>query len=101
MTYTVKLTSRAQDDYRKLDRSQQYHIDRSFERLEHFGMQAGQPLRGKLAGCRKLKHKKLGLRVIFRQTEQGIEIIEVIAIGKREDKKVYRTAEKRIKDYGN
>lgn len=97
MTYKVELTQKAEKDYHKLDNSQRYHIKRSFERIETLGMQAGQPLSGALAGCRKLKHKKLGLRVIFRQTDTGIEIIEVVAIGKREDSKIYKIAEKRLK----
>lgn len=98
MTYTVKLSKKSQKDYLKLDYSQRFHIDKSIERLEHLGMQAGEALSGKLSGCRKLKHKKLGLRVIFRQTDKGIEIIEIIAIGRRQDSKVYKEAEKRIKE---
>jgi mRNA interferase RelE/StbE len=46
--------------------------------------------------CRKLKHKKLGLRVIFRQSSEGIEIIEIVVIGKREDDEAYKTAIERL-----
>lgn len=28
-------------------------------------MQAGQPLHGNLAGCRKLKNRKMDLRIVF------------------------------------
>lgn len=59
-------------------------------------MQTGQQLRGKLADCRKLKHKKLGLRVVFRQSDLGIEIIEIIVVGKRDDEEVYQLAERRL-----
>jgi mRNA interferase RelE/StbE len=59
-------------------------------------MSAGQPLRGVLQDCRKLKHKKLGLRIVFRQSARGIEIIEIVIIGKREDGEVYVSAAKRL-----
>lgn len=43
-----------------------------------------------------MKHKKLGLRVIFKQSDLGIEIIEIVVIGKRDEKEVYKEAEKRL-----
>ena len=43
-----------------------------------------------------MKHKKLGLRVIFKQSDLGIEIIEIVVIGKRDEKEVYKKAEKKI-----
>jgi mRNA interferase RelE/StbE len=65
-------------------------------KIEENGMNTGQPLYGVLWDCRKLKHKKLGLRVIFRQSPEGIEIIEIVVIGKREDDEVYETAIERL-----
>lgn len=96
MSYTVELTPKAQSDFRKLDNSQRLHVKKSFLKLEQQGPSIGEALKGNLAGYRKLKHKKLGLRVIFHQTETGIEIIEVVAIGKRSDEEIYKIAEKRI-----
>lgn len=98
MTYKIEFDPRAEKDYHRLDNSQRIAIDKSFFRIRQIGMQAGEALSGKLSGCRKLKHKKLGLRVIFRQTVKGIEIIEIIAIGRRQDSKVYKEAEERIKE---
>ncbi|MCL1903984.1 MAG: hypothetical protein FWF94_06170 [Oscillospiraceae bacterium] len=69
---------------------------KSFKKIEEHGMRAGQELYGKLDDCRKLKHKKLGLRVIFRQSSDGIEIIEIVVIGKRDDDEVYNIAEERL-----
>lgn len=100
MSYTVELTPDAQEDFNQLDNSQRLHVRKSFLKLEIQGMLAGEGLRGNLAGYRKLKHKKLGLRVIFHETSQGIEVIEIIAIGKRSDKEIYTIAEKRIKKQG-
>lgn len=97
MSYIVELTSEAQDDFMKLDNSQRLHVMKSFGRLEEQGMLAGEALHGSLFGYRKLKHRKLGLRVIFHETANGIEIIEVVAIGKRSDNEIYKIAESRIK----
>lgn len=59
-------------------------------------MRVGGPLVGELAGCRKLKHRKACLRVVFKESSRGIEIIDIIAIRKQEDSKVYETAKRRI-----
>lgn len=59
-------------------------------------MQAGQPLYGKLINCRKLKNKKLGLRIVFRQDKNYIRIINIVTIGERRRNKVYKEAEKRL-----
>ena len=85
------------EELKRLDGSQRVLINKSLKRIQLRGAQAGQPLKGNLAGCRKLKHKQAGLRVIFRESPVGIEIIQVIAIGKREDSQVYKIAEKRIR----
>ena len=96
MSYTPKLTEHAKADFENLSGNQRQQILKSFKKIEESGMQAGQPLHGNLWDCRKLKHKKLGLRVIFKQSDQGIEIIEIIAVGKREDNEVYDIAAERL-----
>lgn len=96
MSYKIKYTSASKKDYEKLDNSQKLQIRKSLKKIEEFGLDTGKPLRGKLADCKKMKHKKLGLRVIFKQSDLGIEIIEIVVIGKRNEKEVYREAEKRL-----
>lgn len=54
----------------------------------------------KLAGFKELKNQKLGVRLIFKPTKDDqIETIEIVAIGKRDDEKVFLTAEKRRQDH--
>ena len=96
MTYKPLLTDFSLSDYNSLDGSQKKIVRKSFSKIKKYGMNTGQELHGKLSDCRRLKHKKLGLRVIFRQSDIGIEIIEIVAVGKREDKEVYNTAERRL-----
>ena len=89
-------TEYSQLDFNDLDGSQKIQILKSLTKIEKNGMNTGQPLSGSLWDCRKLKHKRLGLRVIFRQSEIGIEIIEIVTVGKREDNEVYEIAAKRL-----
>ncbi len=96
MKYIPKFTEFSKSDYDRLDGSQRKQILKSITKIEEQGMNAGQALHGRLWDCRKLKHQRLGLRVIFRGSSQGIEIIEIVVIGKREDDEVYETAAARL-----
>ena len=95
-SFITKLTDFSKDDYKRLDGSQKRHILKSFKKTKEHGMKTGQPLHGKLWDCRKLKHKKLGLHVVLRQSEEGIEIIEIVIVGNREDSEVYEIAAERL-----
>jgi len=102
IVYKPKLTQDSLNDFRMLDGSQKKQILKSFTKIEQHGMNAGQQLHGKLWDCRKLKHKKMGLRVIFKLSEQidsleqEVEIVEIVVIGKREGGEVYDIAEERL-----
>lgn len=88
----------AEKDYKRLDGMQRQHIDKGLLRIKEFGMQAGKSLLGDLAMCREIKHKRLGLRIIFKQgdNQDVIEIIDIIIIGYRKDGRVFREAGKRL-----
>ncbi len=96
MRYAPIFTEHSRADYLSLDGSQRKQVLKSLVRIEEAGMSAGQPLHGRLWDCRKLKHRSLGLRVVFRQSDDSIEIIEIVVIGEREDGAVYETAVKRL-----
>lgn len=98
MTYHIKLNQLSRQDYDNLDGSQKKLVDKSFKKIELQGMQAGEWLRGSLSSCKKIKHKRAGLRVVFKESDDGIEIIDIITIGKRSDKEVYKMAKKRLND---
>ena len=96
MKYTPVFNEFSKLDYDNLDGSQKKQILKSLIKIEENGMNTGQPLHGILWDCRRLKHKKMGLRVIFKQSMIGIEIIEIVTIGKREDDEVYKIAAMRL-----
>lgn len=98
MSYKVVLTSHAVQDFRALDGSVKEQVARQLRKLEtapllgeHLGNRGGLDLTGyyKLYAARKT------IRIVYRIIELDI-IVEVIAIGKREDFEVYREAVKRI-----
>ncbi|TGD20062.1 addiction module toxin RelE [Levilactobacillus suantsaiihabitans] len=97
--YQLAYLSAAWRDYQQLDGSQKVFVDKGLDRIRLLGMRAGQPLAGELSSCRKLKNKHLGLRIVFRQVDQQIQVIQIVAIGRRADKKVYHTAEKRLSKF--
>lgn len=94
----------AEKDYKKLDGMLKQWVDTAEERLKIRGSEIGKSLGNttysKLAGFKELKNQKLGVRLIFKPTKDNqIEIIEIVAIGKRDEEKVFLTAEKRKKDH--
>lgn len=96
--YQVKLTQHSSKDYHKLDGSQKTQILKGLKRIEQRGLEAGQPLSGKLKGTRKLKLRNSGLRIVFHQKSEQIEIMQIVAIGKRDKSKVYKDAAKRLEE---
>ncbi|EJQ20146.1 type II toxin-antitoxin system RelE family toxin [Bacillus cereus] len=59
----------------------------------------GEPLRGKLSGFTKIKYSDLNLRIVYRPLENGLILMEVIAIGPRDKKKVYTLAANRVSTF--
>lgn len=88
--YEVEFNKFSQKEYDKLDGSQKAFINKGIKPIREIGMTAGSELSGELKGCRKLKFKNAGLRIIFNQYNQKIEVIEIVALGKRSDKEVYK-----------
>lgn len=90
---------KAKDEYLALDGSVKALLRPGLAKLQERADEIGTPLHGNLAGCRKLKYRKDGWRIVYRVTNDMVELIEVaeiIATGKRERSKVYDTAEKRL-----
>lgn len=92
----IEWTEFSKEDYDSLDGSQKIFVDKAITRIQILGMQAGQPLHGSLSQCRKLKNKKMGLRIVFREIDGKVEVIQIVAIGKRDKKEVYKAAEDRM-----
>ena len=95
--YQLEWTQFSKQDYENLDGSQKVFVNKALDRIKINGMRAGKPLHSNLSKCNKIKNRKMGLRIVFREREGSIQIIQVVAIGKRDRGTVYKTAEDRLK----
>lgn len=94
----VRFTSWAVDDMRhlhKLDPKAALVVAAKIEMIR-INPEVGQPLRGPLAGFRKLAVRNRELRIIWRVTWEDdgaaiVDIAEIWAVGHRRDDEVYRT----------
>lgn len=98
MPYKVVLTAQARQDFHTLDGSIKEQVARQLRKLEtspllgeHLGNRGGLDL----TGYYKLYAARKAIRIVYRIIEMEV-IVEVVAIGKREDFDVYREAFKRI-----
>ena len=99
--FKVRFLKAAQEDYDALDGSQKKWVETAIERLTVRRGELGEPLHkfpaDDLRGCKKLKNRSLGLRIVFRIISPfECEVIEIIVIGKRCDSEVYLIAGKRL-----
>ena len=99
MRYSVTLTADATEDFRRRDGFLKQPVAKQLKKLEtapllgeHLGNKAGLDL----TGYYKLYAAKKGIRIVYRIIEQEV-IVEIVAIGKREELAVYRTSLKRIR----
>lgn len=59
----------------------------------------GKPLKGELQGFTKIKPKNLKIRIIYRPLKNGNILMEIIAIGPRDRKMVYKIATDRVASF--
>lgn len=83
-------------DYDSLDGSVRTMVDKGIARLALRADEIGKPLSGMLSGCRELKFRSDGIRVIYRIRNGHVELVQIIAISSRDKGKVFDTANKRL-----
>ena len=94
MSYSLRFHKLALEEWRKLDNTLQEQFRKKLaERLENPHVPSA-ALSG-MPGCYKIKLQKAGYRLVYR-VEDDIVFVTVIAVGKRDKLKVYRTAQERI-----
>jgi len=98
LPYRVILSADAAQDFRALDHSVKEQVARQLRKLEtspQLGEHLGRKGELDLTGYHKLYAAKRAIRIVYRILEVEV-VVEVIAIGKREDLAVYREAARRI-----
>lgn len=78
----------AEKEYLSLDGSVRAMVDKGIARLALRADEIGKPLSGLLAGCRELKFRTDGIRVIYRIRDGHVEVVQIIAIGTRDKDRV-------------
>lgn len=91
----------AKEDYQNLDGSHKKPVDVALAKMKLRANELGKELTrigdSNLIGCRSIKFRKIGIRIVFRIVGDRAEIAEIISIGKRKKDEVYKNAAKRIK----
>lgn len=100
--FDVRLHKAAQKEYEKLDNSVVAIVDKALEELEERADEVGKPLGRKrdtnLTGCKEIKLREAGIRIVFTIANEQVHILQVvvvIAIEDRADDYVFRVAAKR------
>ena len=83
----------AEKEYLSLDGSVRAMVDKGIALRAD---EIGKPLSGLLAGCRELKFRTDGIRVIYRIRDGHVEVVQIIAIGARGKGKVFDLASRRL-----
>lgn len=86
----------AEKEYLSLDGSVKAMVDKGIARLALRADEIGKPLGGLLTGCRELKFRADGIRVIYRIHGGHVEVVQVVAIGPRDKGRVFDVAAKRL-----
>lgn len=94
--YELVFTHGAHKEFADLDGSVRGMILKGLARLRVRPSEIGKPLSGRLAGCRELKFRSNGIRVVYRVREGQVQIVDILAIGARDKGTVFHSAEQRV-----
>jgi len=98
MNYKLELLAQADDDIDKFSNREKILIYKQFKKIinsPELGKILGNKNGYNLSGCRKMYADNKKIRIVYRIIDDKI-IIEVVAVGKRNDMEVYDKASKRV-----
>lgn len=100
--FEVRFDPGAYQEYLKLDGSLVGMIDKKLEELEFRADEIGKRLRNthssKLAGCREIKLRDAGIRIVYRIVGEKVDVLRIVyilTIRKRADEYVFQVADNR------
>lgn len=93
--YRLKFLPEALAEWNALDGSVKEVLKKLLKKRLEQPRLPGAELRGDLRDCYKIKLRKQGYRLVY-QVEDGVLVVLVLAIAKREDLAVYRAAVDRL-----
>lgn len=102
--FDVRLDPDALKEYQKLDGSVLGIVNKAVDELEYRADEVGKTLGNKgntkLAGCKEIKLREAGIRIVFRVTTETVEVLRVVyilTIERRSRDFVFKIASKRFK----
>lgn len=102
--FEVRLDTDAVKEYQKIDNSVIEMVDKAIDELEKRADEVGKPLGNKrdikLAGCKEIKLRDVGIRIIFRITNEVVDILRIVyvlTIESRSEDYVFKSANRRFK----
>jgi mRNA interferase RelE/StbE len=105
MAWDIEYTREAKNDLQELDNSQTIQVLKAIRKVSvnhlpstegGYGKPLGNQSTSYLAGYLKIKLSKLGLRVVYR-LEKNMGVMQIVIISVRDDEKVYRLLQDRIR----
>ena len=103
--FDIRLHTAASKEYDKLDHSVVLQVDKALAELETRADEIGKLLGKKrninLAGCKEIKLRDAGIRIVFTVIKEQVYVLQVVfvlAIDERDDDYVFRLAGKRYED---
>lgn len=93
--YRLKFLPAALDEWNALDGSVKTVLKKLLQKRLEQPRVPGAELHGDLRDCYKIKLLKQGYRLVY-QVEDGVLVVLVLAVAKREDMAVYRSAIERL-----
>ena len=98
---SIEFIPEASEEYKSLDGSIRILADKKIEQLKknhYLGEELGNKQNMDLTGYYKLYFHKKTYRIVYRIIKNGIEIVEIWGIGKKDKMEIYRDINKRIND---
>lgn len=102
--FDVRLDPDALKEYSKLDNSVLPAVNKAIDELEYRADEVGKPLGNKnstkLAGCKEIKLRDVGIRIVFRITSEKVQVLRIVyvlAIEERSKDYVFKVAHDRLK----
>ncbi|MFZ3100953.1 MAG: hypothetical protein WA131_08270 [Desulfitobacteriaceae bacterium] len=104
--FDLRFDPDASEEYSKLDKSVLPVVNKAIDELEYRADEIGKPLGNKnstkLAGCKEIKLRELGIRIVFRITCEKVEVLRIVyvlAIDARSKDYVFKVAHERLKKF--
>jgi mRNA interferase RelE/StbE len=102
--FDIRFDEDAEKEYNKLDNSVLGIVNKAIDELAYRADEVGKKINNysntKLAGCKEIKLRDAGIRIVFRITNETVEVLRVVyilAIERRSQDLVFKIADRRLK----